>query len=419
MGSSEASSRSSADAAWRSRHGRRLDLPARGDDSAREPARRPRVFTEYVRALSSPEGRQEAEALLPEVWSALRAVAVSELRRRGLWEVPPVYLGFPGWSVWESLDGGALEELVSACYESNFVVRLGGLARHLDLKDNIDGLVFLNVRNLLHALQLRHDPVGARVFETLRNAVRSLIDEGRARVLSGSPELLNDTVVGLVPDAPESPAAAPELEVPVTAWSDELIPDLLTARGEEERAATVRTLAERIRGLTRAGFGTVRIRDLIEPLRTAVRARWAAVLARTEERIGIDPGAAADAGEHDREFGGLALGYRPDRLAETWDSYLKLTDCVAQTLERLRVRAATAGHLGRLWQYLRLYSLDPGERLPSRRALAALLEIPRNRLPGLYRVLGRLVEACREASAAGRPVTGSDMSYGLDLEGAS
>lgn len=413
---------SSAAAAWpgsRRRHG-----PGGG---AAEPERR--VFTDYVRALTARDGQARAEALLPEVWSALRAAAVAELRRRGLWEVPPVYLGFAGWPAWESARGdGALEELVSACYEASFVSRLNGLARQLAVKDNVDGLVFLNIRNLLHDLQLHHDPVGARVFEVLRVAVRSLIDRGAARIAAGSPEVLNDTELALAPPGasaraggPDPGPAAPALEPPdleerVAAWSDDLLPGLLTARGEAERDQVAAGLAERIRAL---GAGSVRVRDLVEPLRGAVRARWAAVLAHSEERIGIDPAAGSGAGERDAEFGGLARGYRPDRRAEVRDSFLKITDCVSQTVEMLTLRPATAAYLDRLWQYLRLYAAGSGDELPSRRALAELLEIPRNRLPGLYRVLGRLVEACREATAAGRPVTGLMEGYLAELEGAT
>ncbi len=411
---------SAAAAAWPGSRRRRG-----ADGGAAEPERR--VFTDYVRALTARDGQERAEALLPEVWSALRAAAVSELRRRGLWEVPPVYLGFAGWPAWESArGGGALEELVSACYEASFVSRLNCLARQLAVKDNVDGLVFLNIKNLLHDLQLHHDPVGARVFEVLRVAVRSLIDQGAARIAAGSPEVLNDTELALAPrgragGADPGPAAAPALEPPdlearVAAWSDELLPDLLTARGEGERNEVAAALAGRIREL---GAGSFKVRDLIEPLRGAVRARWAAVLAHSEERIGIDPAAASGAGERDADFGGLARGYRPDRLAEVRDTFLKITDCVSQTVEMLNLRPATAAYLDRLWQYLRLYAAGSGDELPSRRALAELLEIPRNRLPGLYRVLGRLVEACREATAAGRPVTGLVERYLAELEGAT
>lgn len=390
-----------------------------GTSSATERPER-RVFTDYVRALTARDGQQAAEALLPEVWAALRAVAVSELRRRGLWEMPPVYLGFAGWPAWESAGGGgALEELVSACYEASFVSRLGGLARQLAIKDNVDGLVFLNIKNLLHDLQLHHDPVGARVFEVLRVAVRTLIDQGAAWITAGSPEVLNDTVLALAPEDEEAAGAGgSDLEAHVAGWSDELLPGLLTARGEDERNEVAVVLAGRIRDLPAAGAAEIRVRDLIEPLRGAVRARWAAVLAHSEERIGIDP-AAGGAPERDTEFGGLARGYRPDRRAEVRDSFLKLTDCVSQTVEILNLRPATAAYLDRLWQYLRLYAAGSGDELPSRRALAELLAIPRNRLPGLYRVLGRMVEACREATAAGRPVTGLAEGYLAELEGAT
>ena len=75
-----------------------------------------RVFTDHVRLLA--EEKPLDEARMEPLWNALRAALRSELRRRGLWDSPPAYLGIYGWESWEE---GAVEELLFECYSFIFV----------------------------------------------------------------------------------------------------------------------------------------------------------------------------------------------------------------------------------------------------------------------------------------------------------
>ncbi len=165
------------------------------------------VFTDHVRLLSS--GKPLDAGSLEALWGALRAALRAELRRRGLWESPPAYLGVYGWESWETsgAERGALEELLFECYSYIFVPRFRSLQAQLKVKPNIDGLIFLSIRNFLHERQKEHDPLGSQVFEVLRSAVRTALAEGTLRVLSGDERIRNDTVLGF-PSGAGTPAGA-------------------------------------------------------------------------------------------------------------------------------------------------------------------------------------------------------------------
>src|SRR5215813_11825014 len=94
----------------------------------------PAVFTAFVLGL---QGEQTPDAdLFHDAWHGLRAALASELKKRGLWQSPPRYLGVCGWERWGSeatsrAQSDALGELVTDCYEFVFVDRLQSLKRHL------------------------------------------------------------------------------------------------------------------------------------------------------------------------------------------------------------------------------------------------------------------------------------------------
>ncbi len=122
------------------------------------------VFTRFVRSLN-PQGKPPDEVGFDRVWQALRGLLHRELRQRGLWLLPPSYLGVDGWGHWTESAGGradALDELVADCYSFNFVQRIVSLRAQLQVKPNIEGLIYLNVGHFVHELQQRNDPLGTR-----------------------------------------------------------------------------------------------------------------------------------------------------------------------------------------------------------------------------------------------------------------
>jgi hypothetical protein len=375
-----------------------------------------RVFTDHVRALAAggPLDSREFEAL----WAALRLALRSELKKRGLWESPPSYLGVYGGESWAPAEApaghdSALEELLAECYSYIFVSRLRSLEAQLKVKPNIDGLVFLNIRHFLHERQKEHDPIGFQIFEVLQSAVRLAVEEEELRVLSGDEKVRNETVLGFAEGMEAPGRGRGELPSLVTRWNDGLLPDLVTSRGKGQEEI-VRRLRERLPDLRREGIVTFRFKDLVDPMKADVRARWAALL---------DLAFGESAPQKESLAGTVVRLVEPDSGVEERELFHKLVDCVLTSLDRLEIDAKTRGYLAVLWQFLRVQAsegmetavvsrLDRAlqaeavdEEKPSLRKLAEQLNIPRERLPALYKTLGDLLEKCRAANSGETAVT--------------
>lgn len=367
------------------------------------------LFTQFVRSL---EGTAD-ERLALAAWERLREILKSELKRRGLWHSPPSYLGVHGWPSWSGEGAGhrpgagALEELVADCYSYIFVDRLGRLQAQLRVKPNIEGLVLLNVRHFFLERQKEHDPLGYRVFEMAHAAVLQAVGEGELFVLSGDAQVRNHTVLGFAPGTSEEvpPAVLARLAPLVARWNDELLPDLVLARGrrQEEVWARLRAL---IRGLEPQGIRSFRFRDLLDPLKSGARLRWAALLEDGEEGGARAAGAAAPDGRQ----------VLPETLVESQESLEKLTRYVSVAVSRMPMAPQTREYLATLWQYLKLRAgaaepagalarrvadLGEEERLSHRR-LSQVLGIPRERLPGLFSTLRQLATQAQSLARTGR-----------------
>jgi hypothetical protein len=409
------------------------DRPSIPFGSARLPVRRwarpsamPSVFTAFVR---SQQGEETPDAdLLHDAWNGLQAALGGELKRRGLWQSPPCYLGVYGHERWDAEETvgdpmshawcytrsnqSALEELVTDCWAYVFSDRMRSLKLQLAEKENIDGLVLRNVKNFLHERQREHDPVGFRIFERLRDAIRDAVSRQALYVLGGDSRIRNNTVVGFEP-ATEFILPALEFGPTVVRWNDELLPGLVTARGRQEEEILGR-LEQFLLELPRHGISCFRFKDLVDPLKTDARLRWAAFLAREE---------SASTVECAQEQIQVLRHVLPECAVESRQSFEHLVRCVSTSIDRLAVDPRTRGYLRALWDYLRLQNEDrtPGQAAASEsaeaeegplsyRQLSQRLQIPRERIPVLFTTLRQLVARYRPAGKARfgwRPATGS------------
>jgi hypothetical protein len=350
-------------------------------------------FTRFLRNLEPGQPLDRESREFDEAWAVLRRLLVSELRRRSLWSLPPACLGIYGCASWT--DPEAIEELVADCFVYTFAERFRSLKAQLHSKPDIDGLVLRNVRNFLQETQRRHDPVGFRVFTVLRSAVRNALSAGELQVIAGSPGVQRDTVLAFrtVPSEEEA-ARLDDLRPYVLAWNDDLLPDLITARGWDVRQVTAR-LEQHLHHLEAAGIHAFRFHDLVDALRQDARARWRAVWVHSPEGIPPRP----------EEDGLTAVVHLVEPLS-VWDereSLHRLLACLERSIERIaEPPARSRDYLRRLLVFLKSHAADapeerdaPGRGLPSHRQLAQLLAIPRERLPDLFRTLRDLAEACR------------------------
>ena len=356
---------------------------------------------------SKPEDRDVVPVL-----DALRKVLRTEIKRRGLWETPPSYLGIYGADRWQGgtladlgqgLGGGPLDELLADCFEYIFVDRLRPLAAQLKVKDDIEGLVLLNVRHFLHERQRDCDPIGTRVFQVLHRAVRAAVDAGEVAILAGDSRIRNDTMLsfGGVDEIPPE-RRAERIAVRVARWCDDLLPDLVTATGRREDPLVDR-LKARLPELWDDGFDVFAFHELIDPLKAEVRGRWATILGSGRERLGIanPPGASSeggDAAEGGERFAVADPEPGPDLAFERRDRFRALVACVVRALSRLPNDERSRRTIERLWGYLRVWSAEgglAGDRLPSNRELASRLGLPRERIPAALETIRGLIDGCR------------------------
>lgn len=349
----------------------------------------PSVFTAFVGCL---QGERTPDAdLFHDAWHGLRAALVGEMKRRGLWQSPPCYLGACGWESWDSeapqgsstaRAQSALGELVADCYAYIFVDRLESLKRQLEDKPDIDGLVLLNIRHFLHERQKAHDPLGFRVFELLQAAVEDAISSGALYLLGGDKKVRNDTLLGFRPAA-ELQGRQADLEQIVLRWNDELMPALITARSRQQ-AAVVRQLQACLLELPQRGIEAFRFRDLLDPLKRDARGRWAALLGEEEK------GSASPSPHVAQTPGPVPFGSN----VESRQGFEDLARCVSTSIDRMEADSRTRAQLKTLWNYLWRQNGEEGQesaRLPSYRQLGQRLNISRERLPVLFALLRQLV----------------------------
>ncbi|MEM7480950.1 MAG: hypothetical protein AAF481_07225 [Acidobacteriota bacterium] len=333
-------------------------------------------FTRYVeicneRAPSATEVHGAMVALRTALWSALR--------RRGLTQARPSYLGIVGHPTWNRQ---AVKELAAKAFSYIFVHRMEALQRQLQVKPDLSGLVHKNIGHFLFELQRKHDPIGYRLFDILRGAVRECLDSGALETPKATTRVSADTL--LIPQRPGVPSPGFSLASEVATWNDELLTAFVVGRGQRKTAA-VNFLCRRLAELPVDRFT---LGDVLGPLKTDARQRWSRMI--------------SDSKALQSTLEGVTDRTLSDPLAD--DRFERFVDCVTEWIARDGGDEAQKADLLDLW---RIHSAWAGgdlpvgwrgspERPPSQRRLAEMLGIHRDRVKRLIQILQRFAESCRE-----------------------
>lgn len=351
-------------------------------------------MTHLVRSMgeSAPDPSQEE---FDAAWQALRSFLVTEMKRRGLWRSPPTFLGIVGHPYWvdHGVVADALDELTAQCFEFVFVRRHASLRQQARQKPDIDGLVRLGIRHFLLEAQRRNDPLGFRIFEVLRRVVEHGERSGGLFVHRAGRRISNGTWIAARPDLVPGGSSSFDPEPLATAWIASHLDGLITS-SHAALSALVDALASELAGtLTAAGTkGVLRFGVLATVVKNLGRQAWAE---RSLETGSIYP-AEGDSGTT-----------VPSEDFEQLRRFRRIVACVDHALGKIDERPKTVRYLRRLWRFLRNLSLESEEHpaldrleageLPSHRHLAKLLDIPRERVPGLLDTLGGLLRSCRHS----------------------
>jgi hypothetical protein len=357
------------------------------------------VFSEYLRSLDA--GREPDPERLRGVLAALETLLRQEMRRSGIWRLPPVRLGVIGYASWS--EPGALAELAADAYEAAILRRLRGLLAQLRLKPQIEGLVRLNVRRFLRDYQREGDPLGYRAWVVAQNAAERAVGRGALAIAADGPPVAAGTLLATAPPAgarggspPSTAGGRRALAERAARWNAELLPELVTAGGRGLDAVIDR-LAERLPELAADGVAAFRVRDLVAALRDDLRRRWAARLWQAGDLAAA--GEVTAAGENEPPVPVLLLSPRsasPEEVAAEREAARRLRRCMEEGLEAAAGDPRTLEEARALWRTLEIAAVEE-ETMPSRRRLAEALGIPRDRMPELFRVVGRVMTSCRRA----------------------
>ena len=344
------------------------------------------TFSDHLPRVSP--GEYPDEALLAEVGQALRG----HLRRMGLWEQPPEFLGYAAYPRWPEAfaDGDAAAEPTLDCYLEAVVRRYGSLMDHLlTRKANVDGLVHLNIRRFILKRQKDHDPVGYAVFKNVEAVLEELIDEGMLRSVPPDPRgrgtLRNDTVLTFGGDAGAVPAPREKVEAAAgePGWEQALPRLSKVGRGAQ------RLLRPCLCGLPAGGVESFRVGDLVGPL----KARARAVHAQRNRPPDQDVVPVARGDDAVRE---LIRIVRPQAgYDEHREGLERLLDCVQEGIARQDFQERTREGLRRLVRELRQHA-DSDEAIPSWAELARQLGARRTTVWDHLGRLRELVRGCRD-----------------------
>ncbi|MCP4658997.1 MAG: hypothetical protein GY856_26595 [bacterium] len=297
----------------------------------------------------------------------------------------------------------ALAELAHDAYVHSFIRRLRGLQNQRLSGVDVRGLVLRNLRNFLTERQKESDPIGYLVFEQTCKAARQAIEASVVAIINAPPaetdrgDVDSATLLGfgsgLAPVVSEE-----QLAEIVPSWSDDLFPDLLTARTTAVRDA-IGKLARHIADLRDAGIEAFRVGDLVGALKRDLRRRWEATVA---EGLG-EPG--VEDLDSESSLVPTMIGWLNDEIGED-RSYTQVVRCVSQRIANLD-NTEVREQLWQVWQFVRSCAVGEVPRL-SWTKIAQELGISRKRLPMLYSRLADMVNECREAlSRSGSRIPGA------------
>jgi len=204
-----------------------------------------------------------------EIRGIIGRVLKNKMKERNIWEHPPSLLGYPDHGDWNNEK--AFFDIMIDCYEYAVLRRFQSLKAHVSIKENIDGLVFLNISHFLQDRQQAHDPEGYAIFKNVEAVLHEFNKSGFIRLdnLRDKKKVRNETTCVLI--TPSSQEPFPDYSV---------IKQIVTSHAEFEtvlkNAVTLgdrgqRSLSLLILHLKKEGIATFRVKDLVDVLKKTSR----------------------------------------------------------------------------------------------------------------------------------------------------
>jgi hypothetical protein len=320
------------------------------------------VFAEYV--LKDTPTDSDVASVLDTLAQILR----QQMRRRGVWNLPPSRWEYAG-KAWR--DKETFNDLLFDCFAYVFDgqkgKRLTKLREYARQQRSIDGAVRRAVYFFLNVQEKRKDPAGHDVFKNVQAAVAEALTEGRLTSEHTTiGKITNETVVAPPPQSETTRISHRELRAAVTGWSDG--PALCRRMAKKSRPG-LRAAMEVISRLAAIHSRAWRVGDLVEAVKQALPSRTS-----EDFQVVTSSVPASDSG--------------PASALETEDTVQVKSERTKAAIEGLPYQRKVKERMLQLWDWTIGYYRQNG-RFPKQSEAVASLDLPRQRVSEDY---GRLRE---------------------------
>ena len=206
-----------------------------------------------------------------EILQVIGRVLKNKMWERKIWDQPPSFLGYPEYGNWNDDASFFYSDIVIDCYEYAVLSRFQSLKTHVSKKDNIDGLVFLNISHFLQDRQQAHDPLGYAVFKNVEAILKEFSKSEFLMLdnLRDKNKIRNETTCLLVFPPTQAPFPDYNLIKQTVSSHSEYETILCNAVILGDRGQ--RSVSLLILHLKKEGIAAFRVKDLVDVLKKASR----------------------------------------------------------------------------------------------------------------------------------------------------
>jgi hypothetical protein len=325
-------------------------------------------FTPYIKNLEI-----WSEQFLANFANAL----CNQMRWRGLSNGLPKWICYP-FASWG--ERGTFDALLVDSVDDAIANRINSLCSRLKISDNIDPLVYNNIKFFLHNRQRHCDPIGYAVAQNALAAVQIAVEQGvfTAQKLNNRGKVHNQTILTFSANSSSEELcnedALKKALVKLEKWG-EIQLKLVEMRKtvQAELCQVICQLAEQ------ADISSFKFGDLAKIMKDEVRSAWHSSNVILEgEELGIDAPDNDDLDQIIYQLDKVKI-IKFDTTYEQWESWKALIKEIHDDIEKLDCKDKIRQRIIEEFQLI-VNLIEEDQEPPSQAQLAKYLKIPKNTL---------------------------------------
>jgi hypothetical protein len=341
------------------------------------PKKKDNKFTSYIRNLDIYSG---------EFLANFASGLCNRMRWRGLSNADPKFICYP-FASWG--ERGAFDALLVDSVDDAIAKRINSLCSALKIFDNIDYLVYNNIKFFLLGRQRHCDPIGYAVAKNVLAAVQQAVEQSifTAQHLDHKGKIHNQTILTFSNSLSNEPCNEDALKTALgkTKWF-EIQLKLVEMRKtvQAELCQVICQLAEQ-GNITSFKFG-----DLAKIMKDEVRLAWHSsnvVLEKIEESDNDD------LDEILHQLNNMIKNIKFDTTYEQWQSWKNLIKQINDDIDNMDCQNKVRQRISEEFQFI-VNLIEEDQEPPSQAQLVKYLKIPKNTLNQDMKRLRKLFKDC-------------------------